>query len=60
VKTTREVNIMDLLLKNLRNALQNRADLMSRGYWSQPEWEEVNETIRQLEKKIDDIREDQQ
>ena len=51
---------MDLLLKNLRNALQNRADLMSRGYWSQPEWEEVNETIRQLEKKIDDIREDQQ
>jgi multidrug resistance efflux pump len=47
---------MDLLLKNLRNALQRRADLMSRGYWTQPEWQEVNETIRQLEKKIDAIQ----
>jgi len=56
VKTTRETSIASLLRMNLKNAIQHRGELKSRGYWSPAEMEEVNEIIRQLEKRIDAIQ----
>ncbi len=56
MKTTRETSIASLLRMNLKNAIQHRGELKSRGYWSPAEMEEVNEIIRQLEKRIDAIQ----
>ncbi len=56
MKTTREMKILDMLLKNLKIAIQHRADLKSRGYWTSAEMEETDETIRQLERQIGLVR----
>jgi hypothetical protein len=46
------MKILDIFLKNLKIAIQHRADLISRGYWTPTEMEETDETIRQLERQI--------
>jgi hypothetical protein len=46
------MKILDIFLKNLKIAIQHRADLISRGYWTPAEMEETDETIRQLERQI--------